>query len=223
MHQAVLFFLRRRRLGAMFSASAAGYWALWFSKQRCRLWAFSVSSSGASCMWDVDLLPDCVGWQYSLWRGSVGRSVSSIYSSFSVSPIVWVWISLLSCSHDMCAFLSLSKMTSDWAFTFFNLGSNILQKVCEWCVWPVMMQGFDLGPNFPSHWTSGLNLLAYMGIGVGYWEKLATTSCCKWHRALVLQFNVASHMVSRMVVDSHRNNSFSGLHSVNSDGDRLWH
>jgi len=56
---------------------------------------------------------------------------SSIYSSSSGSPNISVLISLLSCWHNMWAFLSLSKMTSVWAFTIWNSGSHILHSVFE--------------------------------------------------------------------------------------------
>jgi len=135
--RAVWSFWQRRLLWVMYSAFAAEGWAVWSSRWRTQLWAFSASMSVALCMWDLDLLPPYIGWHpicvgCQSRRGSSAVSVSSTFSSSSGNSNMS--ISLLPCWHNMCAFLSLSKSTSDWAFTLWNSGSHNHYNNYESCV-----------------------------------------------------------------------------------------
>jgi hypothetical protein len=79
---------QRRWLSAMICEMPAECMAVWSSWRRCRLWVWSPSSSPAIGMWNLTLLPICIGglpicigWLH--WSGSSLASIPSTHSSSS--------------------------------------------------------------------------------------------------------------------------------------------
>jgi len=138
----------RHRLSA-FTAFGTERWTVWSWWQTHQPWVFSAFLPEAPHMWDLNHLPNFIGWLSCPRRCLSPVSIFLIHWLSSGSLDISVSNTLCLRWQDMYLLALLSKTSSAHMFILWNSECQIIHKVIELCMLHTIMQDFDLRLNMP--------------------------------------------------------------------------